>query len=386
MNNYFYILAASLFVIGQITFVNNLEGISDPPIQVFSFDDSVSEAVDVNELVLSYVFGESENIDEELINAPLTLGQAQNIISRAYFDKYNSEFIIDSTDVSLESVVSREAFATMFYNLCADEPFINECQYITDVKQNSEAFEKISTLYKVGIISGNSSYGHFIGDSEITPKVAKVMISRLKNPEQRVLFSPAVQNPSHALDYICVKQTPELPTGCEVTSLTSVLNYYGFNVDKLTMADVYLEKGAIGQTDPSVAFIGSPYQSSSYGCYAPVIEKCADKFLMDNSSELSSYRLSGVAFKNLLTEVEQGYPVIIWASIGMRQTYNSSVWTIGDKQVTWIANEHCLVLYGYDLDRNVVFVADPLVGNVEYDIDLFETRYNELLQQAIVIK
>lgn len=40
--------------------------------------------------------------------------------------------------------------------------------------------------------------------------------------------------------YESLNQNPELPTGCEITSLTSVLNYYGCNVDKTTMADVYL--------------------------------------------------------------------------------------------------------------------------------------------------
>ena len=32
--------------------------------------------------------------------------------------------------------------------------------------------------------------------------------------------------------YESLNQNPELPTGCEITSLTSVLNYYGCNVDK----------------------------------------------------------------------------------------------------------------------------------------------------------
>ena len=43
--------------------------------------------------------------------------------------------------------------------------------------------------------------------------------------------------------YESLNQNPELPTGCEITSLTSVLNYYGCNVDKTTMADEYLKKG-----------------------------------------------------------------------------------------------------------------------------------------------
>ena len=37
-----------------------------------------------------------------------------------------------------------------------------------------------------------------------------------------------------------VLQNPELPTGCEVTSLTQTLNYLGFNIDKLTLADNFM--------------------------------------------------------------------------------------------------------------------------------------------------
>ena len=43
------------------------------------------------------------------------------------------------------------------------------------------------------------------------------------------------------LNVKCILQNPELPTGCEITSLTTVLNYYGYNVSKTTMSDDFLE-------------------------------------------------------------------------------------------------------------------------------------------------
>lgn len=386
MNNYLYILAVSVFVIGQIKFVNNIEGITDPPVDEYVIEESVFAAVDENELIQSYVFGEKTDMEDSIINKPMTVEQARQVVARAYSEKYNSELAFSDENIDLSADVTREEFAVMFYNLCADEPQINNCEYITDVEQSYVYFNEISSLYKVGILAGSSNYGHFNGKSCVTPAVAKAMIERLNNPEMRVTYNPYLVNSSFALDYKCVMQNPELPTGCEITSLTSVLNYYGYEVDKLTMADSYLEKGPIGSTDPVVAFIGTPYEKSSYGCYAPVIENSAEKFLTEKQSTLSVYRLSDVTFRNLLIEVEQGSPVIIWASIGMKQTYPTSVWNFDGKQVTWIANEHCLVIYGYDIERNVVLVADPLRGNVEYDIDLFESRYNELLKQAVVIK
>ena len=37
-------------------------------------------------------------------------------------------------------------------------------------------------------------------------------------------------------NFPCLNQLPELPTGCEVTSLTMVLNYLGYDADKTDIA------------------------------------------------------------------------------------------------------------------------------------------------------
>ena len=38
------------------------------------------------------------------------------------------------------------------------------------------------------------------------------------------------------LDVPFISQEPDLPTGCEITSLAEVLHFYGFNVDKEILA------------------------------------------------------------------------------------------------------------------------------------------------------
>ena len=37
-----------------------------------------------------------------------------------------------------------------------------------------------------------------------------------------------------------VLQNPELPTGCEITALTQTLNFYGFDIDKVTLIKLFL--------------------------------------------------------------------------------------------------------------------------------------------------
>ena len=63
-------------------------------------------------------------------------------------------------------------------------------------------------------------------------------------------------NLKNTLNPIC--QYPELPTGCEVTALATVLQYYGFNADKCDLADNYLDKGPVGTVDFHTAFPGDP--------------------------------------------------------------------------------------------------------------------------------
>ena len=183
-----------------------------------------------------------------------------------------------------------------------------------------------------------------------------------------------------------ILQNPEMPTGCEITSLAIDLNYL-FPDDGITkqyMADNYLDTAVIGTASPNDAFLGSPYSSHSYGCYAPVIEKTANKYLLESGKDYWAYDVTGTEFSNLLKYLNDGYPVIIWATTNMVDTYQSTSWNIKGNNVPWLANEHCLVLIGYDSSN--YYIADPLNdGITSYERSLVETRYNQMGKQAVVI-
>lgn len=91
----------------------------------------------------------------------------------------------------------------------------------------------------------------------------------------------------HIIDFTPICQYPELPTGCEVTSLAMVLNYYNVNCDKCEISDNYLTKGDVGTVDFHQAFEGDPRDEYSYGCYANVIVETANKIIADNGAVLS---------------------------------------------------------------------------------------------------
>lgn len=190
---------------------------------------------------------------------------------------------------------------------------------------------------------------------------------------------------TYRLNVVPVLQLPELPTGCEITSLATVLNYYGYDISKTQLADEYLDCGKIGRTDPDEKFIGSPYDEHSCGCYSNVIADAARDFSIKNNCNFKIYNLNGLSLDELYKYIENGSPVIIWATIDLMETYRNITWDIDGKEIAWRANEHCMVLIGYDKDNDTCIVSDPLKGIMEYPKELFNQRYEELGKQAVIL-
>ncbi len=187
-----------------------------------------------------------------------------------------------------------------------------------------------------------------------------------------------------------VLQLPELPTGCEITSLTALLRYCGFDVEKTELADKYLSMDDDGGCRFTEAFVGSPYLKTSFGCYAPVIVQSAEAYLMSHNAgdRYQVLDLTGTEFEDLYRYLAKGNPVIVWGTQYMAKTESVFYWYTDDEYaepVYWMTNEHCMLLTGYDTGDSVVYVTDPLCGNVKYDLSVFRDRYDALGQQAIVI-
>lgn len=188
---------------------------------------------------------------------------------------------------------------------------------------------------------------------------------------------------SFSLDIPFVNQYPELPTGCEITALTTVLNYLGYNVDKLTMADYYLDKGEMGEVSPYKAFVGNPRDEDSCGAFAPVLVNSATKYLKSQRSYMNVYNITGAEYNELLDYVDDGHPVLVWETMYMKEPYESCTWNIDGENIMWLSREHAMVLIGYT--QSTYIMADPLRGICEYDKELVETRYKSMGKQAIVI-
>ncbi|MBR1477639.1 MAG: C39 family peptidase [Lachnospiraceae bacterium] len=236
----------------------------------------------------------------------------------------------------------------------------------------------------------NSSYEFELAVplAEITPLPKPSPTSAPTEIPIPVLTPPLITDSSTVfLSVNAVLQYPELPNGCEVTALTEVLNYLGFNIDKVTLARKYLDKAAPGSVTPYEAFWGNPESSDSYGCYAPVIVSCANRYLDEQDSLLIAKDVSGMRFEELLNFINEGHPVIIWITNDLEESRLSDrVWNINGVAFAWKVPNHCVVLHGYNKSKNIVYIADPLRGSTTYKLDLVAKRYKEMYLQAVVIQ
>lgn len=183
-----------------------------------------------------------------------------------------------------------------------------------------------------------------------------------------------------------VLQEPELPTGCEITALTQTLNFYGFDADKVELCDVFMPIDHEGYYTMNDAYLGDPHATNGFGCNAPVIVQTADDWFEYIGSDWYAIDLSGDSLEEVFYQVEQGRPVILWTTINQIESHSEFQFRLGcGEDFYFNPFQHCVTIYGYDYDKSTVHIADPLVGNIEYDMERFERIYDVMEKQAVIL-
>lgn len=180
------------------------------------------------------------------------------------------------------------------------------------------------------------------------------------------------------LDVPHLEQGDKYPSGCESVSAVMALRYMGADITVEEFIDCYLEKGSLETINgvlqgpsPDECFVGDPYSELDYGCYAPVIVEAFRD--IEQATGIHARNASGRELESLVKEsVDQGFPLLIWTTIGMEPSRDGTSWTLEEtgEPFTWTAGEHCLVLTGYDNDS--YYFNDPLdpYGGVSYPKEL----------------
>ncbi len=235
-------------------------------------------------------------------------------------------------------------------------------------------------------ISYNGVYAYVYGEYLTTEEPSRVGTTHLDIMEYTM--DAAKNNEDvYVLDVKNIMQKPELINGPEITCLTIVLNFLGYDkVNKVALSDEYLKKSEPGNASPFEAFIGDPKSAlNSYGCYASVIVDAANRWFEDKNIQKIGLEVSGSTMSDLLLYVKSGVPVICWTTVSLEQSTLGDAWEVDGKIITWRNNEHAVVITGFNKTKNTLIVCDPLKGLVEYDMDTFTKRYNEQYSNALII-
>ncbi len=194
-----------------------------------------------------------------------------------------------------------------------------------------------------------------------------------------------------------LNQHPELPVGCEVTCAAAMLNFFGYSIDKCSLADNYLpvsegafteKNGILYGPDPSEYFVGDPY-GKGYGCYKEVIADVLNDYFASHGSDNKAVILEMSNSADLERLIDGGVPVIVWASIDMKPyRYNAvSEWvTDSGKTIQWLSNSHTLILTGYDSSYYYFMDCNDKDSIQRYPKQTFIDRWEENGSQSIAVK
>ncbi|MDR2106002.1 MAG: C39 family peptidase [Coriobacteriales bacterium] len=160
---------------------------------------------------------------------------------------------------------------------------------------------------------------------------------------------------SSRLDVPYISQLPDMPSGCEVVSVTMMLNHAGVAVSKEELA-----AGLPYAGDPSQGFTGNLYSAGGYGL-GGIVWPPALLGLVE-SHQGSAVDLTGESWEVVRGFIDAGKPVCVWfSSNGL---------------------DHTVVLTGYS--DSTVWVNDPLANkDVELNLDTFLSFWRQNSYRAL---
>ncbi|NHN33190.1 C39 family peptidase [Paenibacillus agricola] len=185
--------------------------------------------------------------------------------------------------------------------------------------------------------------------------------NQLANPQYSVDNKPK----SFIIDAPIIQQKPELPSGCELTSLTMLLQFYGVKKTKMELLPEMLvdptpiqwdDKGNIVYWgNPNLGFVGDiTAKSQGFSIYHTALFQLMATYIP------TSVDLTRSSFDLLERQVAAGIPVVVWTTIGFKETPRWYVWDSPLGPIKGTFSVHAVLLVGYD--ESYVYVNDPLTG------------------------
>ncbi len=217
--------------------------------------------------------------------------------------------------------------------------------------------------------------------------------TRLNHKKEEAVFE---REKEHRIkDFPMIKQLPELPTGCEITAATMVLNYYGYPVDKIEMALEYLPRidmifqdigGRVVGPDMKRYFVGNP-EGEGMICGNIAVETAVNRYMDKVGGEYTARAIQGIDPEELYDYVAKDIPVVIWCTVNMEDREEPQGWYCEDgSYVEWSYNDHGAVLVGYNDEDAIVTIADPIYDFIGCSKERFERIFKERGSQCVILE
>ena len=296
-----------------------------------------------------------------------------------------------------EAVVTTVPTETTFENSTSFSSNISsDTSFVTSVSSDSQTTSEttLQTTSQTTVQTTVMTMTTTVSESVVTQPPETVQ--REKYTSQAVPSRSEIPSRKMLSNITPVKQAPELPTGCEATGLTMLINYYGFDAKKMDIATkympsspVYYSNGRLYGPDYNYTFAGNPTQDGlSYGCYIPCMMTTVNSYFEAVGSPYRTKDLSGTELEDLFPYIAAETPVALIMTPELVTPRTGDTWYTPDgRAMTWQRGHHCMVLVGYDLEKNLVYCADPMMikGVVSWNIDQFKSIYNQKGKHAMIV-
>ncbi|MFI3250496.1 MAG: C39 family peptidase, partial [Eubacteriales bacterium] len=201
------------------------------------------------------------------------------------------------------------------------------------------------------------------GKKSIVKKLKPVLLAAIIGGGGFFIYQKFFAPPSAVLlsHVTAQSQYPELMSGSIPTSLAVILTYYGFEIDKVTLAEDYIPSTSITSSakNPHESFVGDPATEEGYYAYPTPVASGADLYLTEQGSNLRSKVLSSPSIEDLADYLFDETPVMVWVTTdyGSAELSTSEIWWNGEPPID---NLHVATLIGYGSEDNVFYLVDAI--------------------------
>lgn len=216
-----------------------------------------------------------------------------------------------------------------------------------------------------------------------------------ENIEQTTSSSSSMKQELEFAPVELVLQNPELPNGCEVTSLAMLLSAAGFPVDHVELYEkclptesfTYSKNQRFGPS-PEECYIGdASNRTGGWYCFEGPLITAGNDWIRQNDGSTSMQLVSGMTRDDLEQYAQDKNPVIVWVTIGYAQPryadYFSWIQPNGEQYIPY-DNLHCVVLTGEE--NGQYRIADPIYGWQTVPKDVFWNSFDSMGRRAVTIR